>query len=243
MGVVPAPTASGEALFQGRTTITLKGAAPEHRIHYTLDGSTPTLASPRAEGPLVLDRSATLRFLAECGGRLSPVVETKVTRLPDWPRITLGGPLHPTFRAEGPLALLDGRRGTTDFRAGHWVGVFGEDLQATLDLGETKTLHHLATGFLQDAYTWTYFPVEVRYEVSMDGKAWTPAGTVHTGPELKRYGPHLHDGRTEIHDYALEGAWQTRFLRVTAVSNRTIPTGSWKAGSPCFLCADEIEIR
>jgi predicted alpha-1,2-mannosidase len=237
--VVPAPTVAGEALFQGSTRMTFLGEA----VHYTLDGSLPTEASPVAQGPLTLDRSATLRFRAKQGGAWSPVVETRLTRLPDWPSITVATPIHPTFRAEGPLTLIDGLHGTTDFRAGHWLGVFGEDLKATLDLGEVKPLHRLSMGFLQDAYTWTYFPKEVRFECSEDGQSWATIGKVVSGPELQRYGPHLHDGQTETHDYVIEGAWKARYIRVVAISHRTIPKGSWKEGSPCFLCADEVLIQ
>ncbi|HJW09469.1 MAG TPA: GH92 family glycosyl hydrolase, partial [Holophagaceae bacterium] len=241
--LVPAPVAEGEALFQGRTTIALHGATTEDHLHFTLDGSEPTATSWAYGKPLELDRSATLRFRARRAGSWSPVVETRLVRLPDWPRLTLDTPIHPAFRDQGPLALIDGVRGTEDFRRGHWLGFQGRDLVATLDFGTLRTFDHLAIGFLQDPYTWTYFPLEVRFEVSEDGRTWKVAGTRVTPPELRKYGPHLHDGRTATHEYALDAELRTRFVRVTAVSPITIPKGSWREGNACFLCADELTVR
>ena len=238
--LVPAPAAAGESTFQGCTTVTLLAADPGDRIHYTLDGETPDAAAPIYAGSLKLDRSATLRFRAERQGAWSPEVQSVFRRLADWPKLDLATPISPTFQGGGPLALMDGVRGTGDFRAGHWQGFFGQDLKATLDFGEVRDFHHLAIGFLQDPYTWTYFPLEVRYETSLDGTTWTPAGTLATPPELRKYGPHLHDGKTLTHEYALDAALRARFVRVVAVSPITIPQGSWREGKTCFICADEF---
>ena len=241
--VTPAPVSEGESTFQGSTQVSLHAAGRSDRIHYTLDGSAPGEASPLYTAPFALDRSAALRFRAKRDGVWSPEVRSAFTRLPDWPRLQLDSAISPTFRGGGPLALIDGVHGTEDFRAGHWQGFFGQDLKATLDLGEVRALRRLAIGFLQDPYAWTYFPLEVRFEVSEDGQAWTAAGTLITPAELRKYGPHLHDGKTATHAYALEGEFRARFVRVTAVSPVTIPKGSWREGKTCFLCADEFSAQ
>ena len=241
--VVPAPVASGESTFQGSTPVTLSASDPKDRIHYSLDGTAPDEASPVYAAPMVLDHSATLRFRAERDGAWSPEVQSAFMRLPDWPKLQLDSAISPTFRAGGPLALIDGLRGTEDFRAGRWQGFFGEDIKATLDLGSVKDLRRLSIAFLQDPYAWTYFPLEVRFETSEDGQAWMPAGMLPTPPELRKYGPHLHDGKTATHEYALDGAFRARFVRVVAVSPITIPKGSWREGKTCFLCADEFSAQ
>ncbi|HJV21343.1 MAG TPA: GH92 family glycosyl hydrolase, partial [Holophagaceae bacterium] len=240
--VVPAPTASGEALFQGRTGITF-ASAPGTVLHVTSDGTDPRGAPAWTAARLELDHDATLRFRARRGDAWSPEVQTRIQRLPDFPTLTLASPLHPAFRARGPLSLIDGLHGTTDFRAGNWVGVFGQDLRATLDLGEVKEVHEATLGCLQDPYTWTYLPEEVRVELSEDGVTWRFAGAATTPAELKRYGPHLHDGKTLTHPYAVPLSGRARYVRVVAVSLRTIPKGSWREGSPCFLCADELIVK
>ncbi|HTL98164.1 MAG TPA: chitobiase/beta-hexosaminidase C-terminal domain-containing protein [Holophagaceae bacterium] len=241
--LVPAPVAAGESVFQGTTEVSLAAAQPSDAIHYTLDGSEPSEASPLYTGPFALDRSATLRFRAQRGAAWSPVVESRFVQLPEWPKLRLDSEISSTFRASGPLALVDGVHGTADFRAGNWQGFFGQDLKATMDLGEARDLHHLGITFLQDPYSWTYFPLEVRFETSVDGLAWSPAGALATPPELMKYGPHLHDGKTQVHAYGLDAAVRARFVRVVAESPITIPKGSWREGKTCFICADEIVVR
>ncbi|HET8900883.1 MAG TPA: glycoside hydrolase domain-containing protein, partial [Holophagaceae bacterium] len=245
MGVdrVPAPTAAGESLFQGTAAVSLMASDAHDSIRYTLDGGEPTETSLLYAGPIALDRSATLRFRARRGEVWSPVVESRFVRLPEWPKLHLDSGISPTFRAGGPLALIDGVHGTTDFRAGNWQGFFGQDLKATLDLGEIRDLHHLGIAFLQDPYSWTYFPLEVRFETSVDGQAWSPAGTLPTPPELMKYGPHLHDGKTQVHSYGLDAAARARFVRVVAKSPIIIPKGSWREGKTCFICADELTVQ
>jgi hypothetical protein len=49
--------------YQGPVTVTLRSDEPA-TTYYTTDGAAPTAASPRYLGPIVLDRSTTLRFFS-----------------------------------------------------------------------------------------------------------------------------------------------------------------------------------
>src|SRR5687768_1723047 len=62
--------APGGATFVGRQMVTLKSSAGR-RIHYTVDGTAPTLESPVYAGPLVLDGPAQVRALVD-GGLQAP---------------------------------------------------------------------------------------------------------------------------------------------------------------------------
>ena len=60
-------------VFLGATTVELAADLPGVDIHYTLDGSEPTLTSVRYEGPIEVTGSSTLRATASRAGRLSPL--------------------------------------------------------------------------------------------------------------------------------------------------------------------------
>lgn len=60
-------------VFLDSTTVELASDLPDTTIHYTLDGSPPTLASMRYEGPIDIATSLTLRAAAARGGQLSPL--------------------------------------------------------------------------------------------------------------------------------------------------------------------------
>lgn len=55
-------------LFEGQLTVELTGKSATAEIHYTLDGSAPTLASPVYSGPLTITESTRVRAQAFEGG-------------------------------------------------------------------------------------------------------------------------------------------------------------------------------
>ncbi len=63
---------AGARAFLGKTTVTLAADLPDCAIHYTLDGSAPTAASPRYEAPFTVTDSCLVRAVAAHGGRVSP---------------------------------------------------------------------------------------------------------------------------------------------------------------------------
>lgn len=233
-GVVPAPVAEAATPFADRTTVTLKGAAADDELRFTLDGSEPGPASPRYSGPFEVSTSTRLRFRAWRGGAPSPVVECELTRLDPSRRLALRSPVHAQYRAGGEQALVDGLRGSEEWRVGRWQGFYGVDLEAELDLGEVRTLRRLSVGFLQDQDSWIFMPKEVRYETSIDGSSWLPAGTVANTVDPRAEG-------VAIREFGLAlPSLPARYVRVRAVSPLACP--EWHKGHPnrCFVFADEL---
>lgn len=60
--------------FLESTMVTLMSDLPEVAIHYTLDGSTPTVDSPRYDGPFTLRSSALVKARAFRNGEPSPLI-------------------------------------------------------------------------------------------------------------------------------------------------------------------------
>lgn len=61
-------------VFLGTTTVRLEADLPGCDVHYTLDGSAPSLASPRYKEPILVADSVTVRAAAARAGTLSPIV-------------------------------------------------------------------------------------------------------------------------------------------------------------------------
>lgn len=84
VGVYASPPSAdfqtAEVTFVGETAVTLAADRPGVEIAYTLDGSTPTADSPRYDGPLTLDRSATVAVAAVDDGVVSPLVRRREFR-------------------------------------------------------------------------------------------------------------------------------------------------------------------
>jgi predicted alpha-1,2-mannosidase len=235
--VVPAPVAEGPELAPGPAMVTLRPADPADRVVYALDGTAPGAGSTPYSAPLRLDPPATVSFRSSRGGEWSPVVTRTLRRLDPSRKLVLRTPYSPQYAAGGDMALIDGLRGGPDFRLGTWQGYEGRDLVAEIDLGAPQAIRRLAAGFLQDAGSWIFLPLEVRFELSSDGVTWRDAGRAPS-PAVER------DERALTHDFAVStGGALARFVRVTARAPGPCPAGHEGAGQPCWIFADEIVVE
>jgi hypothetical protein len=67
-------------------------------------------------------------------------------------------PYSNQYNAGGSIALIDGVKGTEDFRTGAWQGYENEDLKATLDLGKVYKIEQASINFLSDQKHWIFLP-------------------------------------------------------------------------------------
>ncbi len=160
-----------EVYFRNKTTVELEEQTPDAAIHYTLDGSEPTLESPRYAGPIPLDRSGTIRAVAVANGRFSvvspPVRFERITGTRD---VEIRPEPAPEYAGHGPLTLVDGKRGNAGALGNEWLGFQGEDLDVLVDLGETRLVKTITAGFLSDQRRWVFLPVAAEYAVGTTRK-------------------------------------------------------------------------
>ena len=266
--------ASGASPFRDSTVVVLESPVPKRRItrpgrdpgvvdslralkgiHYTLDGTTPTLGSPRYVSPIRLRETTTVRFatirdtLHESDDALLRARQSQKSPQPVWSskvqqstfrrisgnrRLVSGTEASPQYPGGTREALIDGVRGGPDFRLGAWQGFEGQDMEAVIDLGETTTLHRLSLGCLQDQNSWIFMPARVSFETSLDGVAFTPAGEATSG-----VGPHDDGGIVRDCEVGLTGV-SARFVHVHAYSLGTCPSWHKGAGHPCWIFVDEV---
>jgi predicted alpha-1,2-mannosidase len=237
IAVTPAPVAAGPDLAGGPTTLTLVAAGAADAIHYTLDGGTPDLASPRYGAPLTVVPPASVTFRALRGDVWSPVVQAMVRYLDPRRHLTLRSPVESQYSGGGDQALLDGRRGSTDFRLGRWQGFEGVELDLDLDLGEIREVRHLSLGFLHDQNSWIFLPQQVRYSVSDDGQAWRDVGSVGTDLDP-------HQEAAERREFRLDlPPTRARHVRVQTRSFLQCPAWHKGAGHKAHLFADELTVE
>ncbi len=143
----------------------------------------------------------------------------------------------PQYTAGGNEGLINGIHGGTDFRTGGWQGFEGSDLDVVLDLGKSRKVRQLSIRFLQDENAWIFFPKTVRVEISDDGKAFRPAGTLENEVAVSEKGVLQKDFILDL------PGQQVRYLRVVGVALGQCPPEHKGAGHPCWLFADEIELK
>lgn len=151
-------------------------------------------------------------------------------------RLTLHSPYDPQYTGGGDGALVDGRKGATDFRLGAWQGYHGGGLSATVDLGAVKRVESVSLGCLQDNNSWIFFPDTVSFSFSEEGEAytWTIIVRPPVGPE---------DPQLRRHEFeCTPGGFRARYITVRAAGPGRCPAWHKGAGEPAWLFADELTI-
>jgi hypothetical protein len=161
--------------------------------------------------------------------------------------VTLASAPSPQYPGSGPTSLTDGRLGSRDHHDGYWLGWSGEDLMATIDLGEPRTVKRIGVSCLQAQEPWIFLPAWVEFSLSEDGRRWTPVGRVEV--------PLENDPATRSRTIEMEipsppepangsgratRAGSIRFVRVHARNLGQLP--QWHPGHPeaAWLFVDEL---
>ena len=207
-------------------------------IYFTLGSAKSVLSFQKYSHPLVLRKSAQLVCYAQnAGGQKSKTVRAVFTRFTPPGKITLNTPYSAQYTAGGSDALIDGRRGNTDFRLGAWQGYEGNDLDAVIDLGDEKSIVDVSLGCLQDNNSWIFFPRQVEFTFSDDGVKYGNDVTIMNDVSQK-------DERILIKEFGHKfEQMKARFVRIHAANVGICPDWHKGAGQKAWLFVDEITVR
>ena len=221
--------------FRDSLRVELASADPEAEI---LVAAPPDSALEPYGGAFTITESTRLRAVAVKDGRRSPEIESYLHRYPnDWTVPVLTEPA-PQYSADGPGTLVDGLRGSTNWRIGGWLGVQGRGVTAVVDLGTTRPIRRAGADFLQDQGAWILMPPEVTISLSDDGASWREVARLETGVP-----PDAGEALTRevVADLAEgEGA---RFVRVEAKNFGPLPAWHAGAGGATWIFVDEVLIE
>ena len=140
------------------------------------------------------------------------------------------------YTGGGAKGLTDGEIGLDDYQDPHWQGYWGNDLDATVDLGEVKSLAEVSSRYLQFTVAGIVLPVRVEYAGSEDGRQFKVLATVTHDVPVGQAGPMTREFKA-----AVPGA-KARYLRVRAKNVGIDPNfGGQKLKA--WLFVDEIIAR
>lgn len=227
---------NSERVFVKKRKVEIKSAAPVVAIRYTTDGSIPTENSPVYTKPIKIKE--TTGFVAKSFGHRSESypVYAKFHRANTKWKINIKNPYVHQYSGGSEKALIDQIRGNTDFRTGSWQGYYGTDMEIEIDFRKKLDIQSVHLSVLQDIKSWIWFPKEVKFLMSKNGKEWYPLKTVKNYESTTQYGH-------SIQEIGFEKKFTTRYLKVIATNYGTCPEWHPGAGNPAYIFADEIIIR
>jgi len=234
--IVPVPfIAKGDIAFKKQTEIVLDIVDPETTIYYSTTGSD----FQKYTTPITITEAITLHTYSEKEGQKSVTIKTNFYKIDENLSIQLDAEYANAYNAGGNDALIDGIRGTANFRTGTWQGYHDRDVIATVDLGSAQDITSIETNFLEDQGSWIFFPKEVQLLVSSDGKTF----------ELYKSETIVPPSPTDnVSIKTVKGEEKRSGIRYVKLIAKTLgPVPTWHKGHPyegrSWVFIDEIAIQ
>jgi len=209
------------------------------KIHYTLDGSEPGINSPQYSGPFTVTESCNLKAIAFKDQKPSLRISTaKFYKYTSVKGITLKVLPSPKYSGHGKATLVDGLRGSANYLDGHWLGFEESDLEAIIDLRNTKSIKKVSAGCLINPGYWIFFPKGMEVLLSNDGQKYNPVEQLNVGEDEAN---NKIQGIDDLN--ASFKTTRTRYVKVILKNVGRCPDGHPGAGGKAWLFVDELIIE
>ena len=114
-----------------------------------------------------------------------------------------------------------------------WLGFWGKDLNAIIDLGKVSSVSKIEINTLAASSSWIYYPKKIEVLVSKDGENFMPINIV-SSKQIDEV-----EGKIVVKF----GKQDVQFIKVIAENNGIIAEGKPGAGSNSWLFVDEISVE
>lgn len=198
-------------------------------IHYTLNGTQPTIHSLCYKKPFPVKGSKIVS--AQLFQNNFPEGKVSIQHL-DYHKaidktIIYNAPYSQAYPGSGKNTLIDGLCGGQDYGDGRWQGFLNNNVDVTIDLGKIEKLSSIHANFMQTIGPEIYFPKDVIIEVSNDGENFSELTLIKNVISDKKSG-------LLFKNFGWTGTGQGRFVRYIAEIDAS--HGGW-------LFTDEIVVR
>ena len=220
-------------------TVNLTTEQLNPEIHFTLDGTAPSITSPVYSSTLVINKTTTISAAIFVNGELkeSPSVKKLVFHQALGSKVKYGIMPNSRYPGSGESTLVDGIKGSENHTDGLWQGFEGDSPDVEIDLGSIKNISSVTATFYQRWKSWIFLPANIEVSLSEDGKTFA-------APQLyKNTVPANQDGRI-IEAFKVNFDNQkAQFIRLKAKNISVCPPWHDGAGGKAWLFVDEVVVE
>lgn len=204
-------------------------------IKYTIDGSEPNAHSIAYEKPILVSSNQIIKaaYFEKDKAKSAAIEQAFFITKSTGKKITLTNPPHENYAAGGSFTLVDGMKGNPSKYGRDWLGFWGKDLNATINLEKLETISKISINTLSSEGSWIYYPKNIEILVSKEGENYFPITVVSSHEIYENKGKIVVDFEKQ----------KVQFIKVIAKNNGIIAEGKQGAGSTSWLFVDEISIE
>ncbi len=235
--------AKGDVKFKNQTTVALASINKEDKIYYYIPKKDAWFSNEyhgiykEYKRPISIRNNSFIYFYTQNEKNKSSIVSQPFHKFPTDKTITVLSKVNPMYTANGNDALIDGIKGTVNWRAGEWQSYYGNDFEAVIDLKREKNISNISTTFLQDIGSWIWLPTQMEVYVSNDNKNFSLVKTILPKADIKE---------DKVLVEMLNANFNTtkaRYIKIKAKNFGTIPDWHLGAGNPSHIFISEIAIN
>ncbi len=208
------------------------------QIFYTLNGAEPSKKSNIYSSPFKINKSATIKARAfkdhHSDGDISTFYANVVSHISNLESNVIPSA---SYSGKGLFSLVDGVRGSEDYKDQKWIGFEGEDVELNIELPMEKNINEIELGVLEAQKSWIFQPTEIRFFSSSDGENFTEIGMVSN--ELTKKG----DGIEILNITKTFNHVSSKFLKIKINTINECPDWHIGAGGKTWLFLDEVKIN
>jgi len=207
-------------------------------IYYTIDGSIPNFKSIKYTNPIEIKETVTAKAIVVRGNKTSRILERnfEFNKASLKPITLLNQPVE-KYTFDGAATLIDGKRGKSGYSTGDYIGFYGKDLEAIIDLKTIQTISEVILGTYIDPNSWIFGAKSYQVLTSDDGQNFTEVFASNVAVPVK------NEGASYVDLTAKFTPRNTRFVKIIAKIADIIPDWHYATGQPTYLFADEIIIH
>lgn len=232
-------TISAEPKGQDGTAIIKLSTFDNAPVYYTLDGSEATAGSLQYTEPFTINQTTTIKARAIRNDRESNMTEETLTyNLATMHPITLNCEPDEKFTYKGANLLVDGLQGDDNYRSGRYIGIYGQDFDATIDLQETKEISSVSLGTYLVPGDYIFGLTGLEVYSSEDGKTYSKIAS-KTIPVPEK------DSKNNVlkRDTVNFDKTKVRYVHIIGRNTPVLPKWHSGAGKQTYLFLDEIAIN
>ena len=135
------------------------------------------------------------------------------------------------------MSLIDGFKGSDNFRDGYWLGFSGSDFQFELDLEKPTLVEEVSVNFLQNVKAWIFMPQEVVVAIYTEERVKVAEQSIKPEATWEVKGTIIEEFKADFQQP------EARFIQIKAKNIKSIPEWHEGAGNEGWLFIDEVIIK